>query len=125
MRTLQNLKQLGVRLALDDFGTGYSSLNHLRRLPVDIIKIAKPFVDDLHGAEDSTAFAQSIVNLGHILGLEVMAEGIEQADQLGLVRWIDCEVGQGFIFSKALDAPAFEVWMRDWLASNSRGDIAA
>jgi diguanylate cyclase (GGDEF)-like protein len=121
---LQDLKDLGVQLALDDFGTGCSSLNHLRQLPVDIIKIAKPFVDDLSCGTATAAFAHAIVNLGHVLGLRVVAEGIERTEQLTVVGDIDCEVGQGYYFSPPLESSAFEEWMRDWQAQPATRRVA-
>ncbi len=95
---LEALRRQGIRIAIDDYGTGYSSLSYLRNLPVDILKVAKPFVDDL--AEDAARgdFARVIVTLGHSLGLEMVAEGIEkpiQASQLGLMG---CTLGQGFLY---------------------------
>jgi diguanylate cyclase (GGDEF)-like protein len=99
---LNALKELGVQLAIDDFGTGYSSLSYLSRFPVDVLKMAQPFVESAN-REDS-AFAKAIVGLGHSLKLQVVAEGIERPDQLHLLRKLGCEMGQGFYFSEALSA---------------------
>ena len=101
---LHELKALGVRLAIDDFGTGYSSLSYLRRFPVDILKIDKSFVDGVgqHGKERE--LAQSIIELGQTLNLEIVAEGVERADQLGWLKSRNCDLGQGFLFAHAISA---------------------
>jgi diguanylate cyclase (GGDEF)-like protein len=100
---LRQLQRLGVRLALDDFGTGYSSLSHLRDFPLDILKIAKPFVDRLdHGPEDTT-FIDAILRLAAALELSVVAEGIEHAHQANLLKQLECSLGQGYYFARPLD----------------------
>jgi diguanylate cyclase (GGDEF)-like protein len=101
---LHELKELGIRLAIDDFGTGYSSLSYLRKFPVDILKIDKSFVDGVsrHGKEQE--LAQSIIELGQTLKLEIVAEGVEQAEQLGWLQSRNCDLGQGFYFSEPIDA---------------------
>ena len=101
------LKSLGVRLAIDDFGTGYSSLSSLRELPVDILKIAQPFVDDLGTDGDDGAFAAAIVRLGQTLGLSMIAEGIERIEQLDELRPLLCGMGQGYLFAKPMDGALF------------------
>ena len=90
-----------MRLALDDFGTGYSSLSYLRSFPLDILKIAKPFVDGVTGRREERSFVRLIVELASTLGLEVVAEGIESADQLEALREMGCDLGQGFHLSPA------------------------
>jgi diguanylate cyclase (GGDEF)-like protein len=101
---LHELKALGVRLAIDDFGTGYSSLSYLRRFPVDILKIDKSFVDGVGETGKERELAQSIIDLGQTLNLEIVAEGVERSDQLGWLRSRNCDLAQGFLFSQALDA---------------------
>lgn len=105
---LDELRQLGVRLAIDDFGTGYSSLASLYQMPVDILKIDRLFVDGLGSndpsEEDAGPFVNTIVGLGRVLGLEIIAEGIETRAQLSRLRDIGCELGQGFYFDKPLTA---------------------
>jgi len=96
-----------VRLAIDDFGTGYSSLSSLRELPVDILKIAQPFVDDLGTDGDDGAFAAAIVRLGQTLGLACIAEGIERVEQLDELRPLLCGMGQGYLFAKPMDGALF------------------
>jgi diguanylate cyclase (GGDEF)-like protein len=101
---LNELKQLGVRLAIDDFGTGYSSLSYLRRFPVDILKIDKSFVDGVSHRGKEQELAQSIIELGQTLHLEIVAEGVEHADQLGWLQSRHCTLGQGFLFSEPIAA---------------------
>ncbi len=99
---LNELKELGVQLAIDDFGTGYSSLSYLSRFPVDVLKMAQPFVESAD--RQDSAFARAIVALGKSLRLRIVAEGIERPDQLHLLRKLGCDYGQGFYFAEALDA---------------------
>ena len=110
--TLRELHELGVRLALDDFGTGYSSLSYLRSFPLDILKIAKPFVDGVTGRREERSFVRLIVELASTLGLEVVAEGIESADQLEALRDMGCELGQGFYLSPPLSTSSIEERVR-------------
>ncbi|HEY8755735.1 MAG TPA: bifunctional diguanylate cyclase/phosphodiesterase, partial [Candidatus Dormibacteraeota bacterium] len=105
---LNALKRAGVRIAIDDFGTGYSSLSYLRRLPVDILKIAKPFVDDLHDTQDEGDFARAIVGIGSALRLTMIAEGIETTDQLVTLRELGCHLGQGYHLSHPVKAEAID-----------------
>jgi diguanylate cyclase (GGDEF)-like protein len=104
LRRLRQLKALGLRLAIDDFGTGYSSLVYLRRFPIDIIKIDKSFIDEIAGGPDDSTLALAIVQLGHKLRLNTVAEGIEAADQLAELRRAGCQFGQGYFFSEPLAA---------------------
>jgi EAL domain-containing protein (putative c-di-GMP-specific phosphodiesterase class I) len=99
---LRDLKKLGLRLALDDFGTGYSSLGHLRRFPIDMIKIDKSFVAEMMTGHEQAALARAVVQLGRTLRLTVVAEGIETAEQLGQLREAGCQLGQGHLFAAAL-----------------------
>jgi len=98
-RVLQELKRHGVRVALDDFGAGYSSLMYLQDLPVDILKVDKSFVDEI-GASREPGLTGAIVKLAHTLGLQTIAEGIEEPQQLHHLRRLDCEMGQGFLFAR-------------------------
>lgn len=101
------LKTLSVRVAIDDFGTGYSSLGSLRRFPIDVLKIAKPFVDDVGEVADS-ALARAIIGLGQTLKLQTIAEGIESVDQLSELRVLGCHLGQGNYFARPVTADAMD-----------------
>ena len=108
LERLQEIKALGVRLAIDDFGTGYSSLSYLQRFPIDILKIAKPFVEEVGQGADRSALARAIVGLGDTLKLETIAEGIERAEQRAALVELGCSLGQGHHFWPALSATAIE-----------------
>jgi diguanylate cyclase (GGDEF)-like protein/PAS domain S-box-containing protein len=97
----RELKALGVRLAIDDFGTGYSSLSYLHRFPIDILKIDRSFVSRLTETGDGPELARAVVMLGATLGLETIAEGIEQEDQVAELLELGCVAGQGFLFAKS------------------------
>jgi len=112
VRKLSSLKQLGIRLALDDFGTGYSSLGYLQQFPLDVLKIAKPFVDGLGSGSGEPALAQAIIELGRTFQLNVVAEGIERVEQLVQLRTLGCDGGQGFLFSKPCDADSVDILLR-------------
>src|SRR5438105_12083874 len=99
---LGELKALGVKLAIDDFGTGYSSLNYVRRFPVDILKVDKSFIDGVSDGGESSALTAAVIELAGILNLKPVAEGIERADQLERLLELHCDLGQGFLFAKAL-----------------------
>ena len=96
------LQSLGVRLAIDDFGTGYSSLSYLRTLPVDVLKIDRAFAKTLGGTTDQVLL-EAIVKLGHSLGIEVIAEGIEREDQADALRRMGCRLAQGYLFFRPVD----------------------
>jgi EAL domain-containing protein (putative c-di-GMP-specific phosphodiesterase class I) len=99
---LAALRDLGVRIAVDDFGTGYSSLSYLRQFPVDALKIDRSFVSALGGSEEAHALVRTLVRLGADLGLEVIAEGIEDEAQLELLRSEGCDTGQGYLLARPL-----------------------
>ncbi|HEU4629070.1 MAG TPA: EAL domain-containing protein [Gemmatimonadaceae bacterium] len=104
LQRLHELKALGIRLAVDDFGTGYSSLGYLRRLPVDTLKIDKSFIDGIVRGRHDAELARTIIGLGATLALHCVAEGIEDAQQQAQLQTLGCELGQGFLFSKPLEA---------------------
>jgi diguanylate cyclase (GGDEF)-like protein/PAS domain S-box-containing protein len=99
---LQELKELGVQLAIDDFGTGYSSLSYLQRYPIDLIKIARPFVEDVSAGVDKSALARAIIALADTLRLRTCAEGVETPEQCAALRTLGCSMGQGYYFSPPL-----------------------
>ena len=101
---LDQLRGLGVRIATDDFGTGHASLAYLKRFPIDEIKIDKTFVDRLGSDTDDTAIVTAVINLGHALGLRVVAEGVETERQRGLLTDLGCDYAQGHLIAPALPA---------------------
>ena len=114
---LSSLRALGVRIALDDFGTGYSSLACLRSLPVDILKVAKPFVDGAGRTPHDHALLAMIIELGSLFGVSVVAEGIERQDQLDALADLSCDMGQGFFLGRPLAGEARRFERRDPLAA--------
>jgi EAL domain-containing protein (putative c-di-GMP-specific phosphodiesterase class I) len=109
--TLEQLQSRKIKLCLDDFGKGFSSLNYLHRFPIDVLKIDRSFVHGLranfageHGKKRPLEIVRMIVAMAQILGMQVVAEGVERTDQLGILRELGCDLGQGFLFSPALDA---------------------
>ncbi|HEX4321771.1 MAG TPA: EAL domain-containing protein [Acidobacteriaceae bacterium] len=98
------LKELGIRLALDDFGTGYSSLRHLQALPFDELKVDGSFVRSMDHTRESRKIAAAVVGLGHSLGLTTVAEGIETRAQAEMLLWLGCDLGQGWLYSRAVPA---------------------
>jgi EAL domain-containing protein (putative c-di-GMP-specific phosphodiesterase class I) len=93
-----------VRIAIDDFGTGYSSLGYLSQFPVDVLKIDRTFVTGLSDSADSRALAHTLIQLGKTLGLQTLAEGIEEQAQLEVLRHEQCDLGQGYLFARPLIA---------------------
>jgi len=109
---LDRLSAAGVRLAIDDFGTGYSSLTHLKRLPVDVLKIDKSFVSKLAADQDDLAIVRSTIELGHNLGLEVVAEGVESLSAWNTLAGFGCEMAQGYYLSRPVPADLLTEWLR-------------
>jgi EAL domain-containing protein (putative c-di-GMP-specific phosphodiesterase class I) len=102
--TLGELARMGVRLTLDDFGTGYSALGHLRRYPVKTVKIDRSFIDDVPGNAASAALAETIIVMAHKLGKQVVAEGVENIEQLDFLRERGCDIVQGYYLARPLSA---------------------
>src|SRR5690348_11321285 len=100
---LRELQELGVRVSIDDFGTGYSSLSYLHSLPLDLLKIARSFVGSMVKNDESLQIVRTIMSLAHNLGMDVVAEGLEDAEQVEQLRSIGCEFGQGYYFSRPVD----------------------
>jgi EAL domain-containing protein (putative c-di-GMP-specific phosphodiesterase class I) len=103
---LLQLRAIGIGLSIDDFGAGYSSLSYLNRLPVNTLKIDRSFVTGITINPENRNIIETIMNLAQKLGMDVIAEGIETMEQLNLLRALRCSAGQGFLFSKPLDANA-------------------
>jgi diguanylate cyclase (GGDEF)-like protein/PAS domain S-box-containing protein len=110
--TLRELKAMDIGLSVDDFGTGYSSLSYLKRLPIDTLKIDKSFVHDIPGDADDIAIAAAIITMAHSLGLKVVAEGVETAEQLAFLRAHRCDSMQGYYLSRPLPAEQFETLLQ-------------
>ena len=106
-RLLSRLHDLGMRVAIDDFGTGYSSLSILKGLPIDTLKIDRSFISDITSEHEGSALTAAIIHMGHDLGMTVVAEGVETPEQLKLLKQMECDEVQGFLFSKALSGDAF------------------
>ncbi|VVO71813.1 hypothetical protein PS903_01315 [Pseudomonas fluorescens] len=116
---LNRIKALGVRLAIDDFGTGYSSLSYLRRFPVDVLKIDQSFIRSLGSDSNDAALVSAIISLGRSLKLTIIAEGVETLQQLDFLKAHQCEEGQGYYFSKAVEPEAFVRYLRSVQPSSS------
>lgn len=114
LETLRRLKQLGVELYIDDFGTGYSSLSYLQKLPVDWIKIDQSFVMPMAASTDSEVIVRSTIELGHNLGLGVVAEGVESQAVWDRLATLGCDVGQGYFISKPMPAARLMDWENGW-----------
>ena len=99
---LSQLRQMGAQVAIDDFGTGYSSMSYLKRLPVDVLKVDQSFIADMTDNHDTRAIAKAIINLAHTLNKSVVAEGVETAEQLVLLKRWRCNRVQGYYFSRPL-----------------------
>lgn len=106
--TMHRLKSLGFTLAIDDFGTGFSSLNYLKQFPVDVLKIDRTFIFDMHDSDKNKSIVKSIIDLAHNLGFSVIAEGVEEAEHANQLSVMGCEEYQGYYFSKPLPVPEFE-----------------
>jgi EAL domain-containing protein (putative c-di-GMP-specific phosphodiesterase class I) len=102
MKLLRDLRQLGVRIAVDDFGTGYSSLSYLKRYPINTLKIAQPFVEEVSADSEARAIVQAIVTLARALSLQTVAEGVEQASQVDALREVGADLLQGYYFGRAV-----------------------
>lgn len=111
VKNLHLLRDCGISLSVDDFGTGYSSLAHLKRLPVQELKIDQSFVRDLHDTSEDAVIVRSTIEMSHNLGLKVVAEGVEYEHSLRLLERWHCDTAQGYLISRPLTAAAFEAWV--------------
>lgn len=110
--TLRQLSELGIKISIDDFGTGFSSLSYLKQLPANELKIDKSFVFGMSEERDSRKIVQSIIDLAHTFDLKVVAEGIETAEVYGLLSQMGCNIGQGYLISKAMSINEFVEWQK-------------
>ena len=102
LATLTKLCDIGVRIAIDDFGTGYSSLGYLRKMPIDKIKIDRSFITDMASSDSDMMIVKTMITLAHGLGKRILAEGVEDENQLGLLRHMACDAVQGYLIAKPL-----------------------
>jgi diguanylate cyclase (GGDEF)-like protein/PAS domain S-box-containing protein len=114
IKTLDGLRELGIRLALDDFGTGYSSLAYLQRLPLDTLKIDRAFIEHLDSKHDDLVLTSTIISMAHALGLSVIAEGVEDLRQQQILQEHQCDEIQGYYLSRPLLAEEFAAWLREY-----------
>ncbi len=112
IKVMQQLAKMGVCLALDDFGTGYSSLSYLKRFPIHSLKIDKAFVDDIDKSDRDLKMVDSIITIAHNMGLSVVGEGVEDSSQLSILKALNCEEIQGFIYSKAVPEAEFSEYLK-------------
>ena len=108
---LEALKATGIRIAVDDFGTGLSALTYLRQFPVDIVKIDRSFIASLADSPESGTLLRTLVELGKTLGLETLAEGIEESGQYSQLEREHCDSGQGFLYARPLEVDAVESFL--------------
>jgi EAL domain-containing protein (putative c-di-GMP-specific phosphodiesterase class I) len=116
---LQELREMGFSVHLDDFGTGYSSLSYLTELPFDVIKIDRSFINKLGTRNEPVELLDSIISIGKNLKKDVIAEGIETEEQLAILKNLDCQYGQGFLFSPGLPAEDLESLLDDWKSGST------
>jgi EAL domain-containing protein (putative c-di-GMP-specific phosphodiesterase class I)/GGDEF domain-containing protein len=122
---LLQLRAIGVRVSVDDFGTGHSSLAYLRQFPLHSLKVDRSFVRGIEGNRDMASIVSAVTTMAQQLGLRVVAEGIEKEEQLGLLRALGCEFGQGYLFSRPLDAEAASALLADGLPARANGPLDA
>jgi len=124
-RRLDEIKRLGVHIAIDDFGTGYSSLAHLQRFSVDALKIDRSFISGLRRNKEGETLIRTLVQLGKALSIETFAEGIEQEEELSLLKDENCDTGQGFLFAHPLDVADTEAFLQSWAGKGTPALVEA
>ena len=112
MEILKTLRNMGITIAIDDFGTGYSSLSYLKRLPIDHLKIDRSFVQNMDSDANDAAIVRSVIDLGHNLGIKVIAEGVEHLDSLAILKELGCDAAQGFHIGRPMPASQVDTWFK-------------
>ena len=123
IRSLHQLSRHGIGLAIDDFGTGYSSLAYLKRFPVDTLKIDRAFIKDISRDSDDVVIVEAVLGLGKHFGLKVVAEGVEDIEQLDFLRRQGCDIAQGYHLSPPLAFDQYAAWLEEW--NRERAKITA
>ena len=108
LQCIDELRNMGLQIAIDDFGTGFSSLSYLYKFPANLLKIDKSFIDKMNTSDPSRQYVAAIISIGHIMGFDVISEGVEAPEQLDTLREIGCDFIQGFIWDRPLMPEAAE-----------------
>ena len=117
------LKQLGVSLAIDDFGAGYSNMSYLTRLKVDVLKLDRSFISQICKSSESLVIVTAVIKMAKVLGMKVVAEGIEQVEEKALLVDLNCDFGQGFLWSKAVPHEDFLTLLKEWFVESSKSPV--
>ena len=112
--SLHELSEHGMKLAIDDFGTGYSSLAYLKRFPVNTLKIDRAFITDISSDNDDVAIVEAVLGLGKHFNMKVVAEGVEDEEQLNFLKSQGCDIAQGYYISKPLSSEQYNQWLERW-----------
>ena len=123
LRCIENLRKMGIKIAIDDFGTGYSSLSYLNKFPANLLKIDKSFIDKMNSSESSKKYVAAIISIGHIMNFDVIAEGVEETEQLETLKSIGCDFIQGYIWGRPLPREEAEKLVMDAIAAENRKEI--
>ena len=115
LRCIDKIKNMGIKIAIDDFGTGYSSLSYLNRFPANLLKVDKSFIDKMNTSESSRQYVAAIISIGHIMGFDVISEGVEEPEQLETLKSIGCDFIQGFIWGHPLSSEEAEKLVEDMM----------
>ena len=113
LHCIDELKNMGIQIAIDDFGTGYSSLSYLNRFPANLLKIDKSFIDEMNMSDSSRQYVAAIISMGHIMGFDVISEGVEDPEQLKALKDVGCDFVQGFIWGRPLSSQEVEKLIAD------------
>jgi EAL domain-containing protein (putative c-di-GMP-specific phosphodiesterase class I) len=118
LRILSELKDIGISVAIDDFGTGHSSLSYLKKFPIDVLKIDKSFVDGIIDEEEDRVIAQTIITMAHSLGLKTVAEGVETQEHVNMLQTMECDILQGYFYSKPVPKNKFINFLKEYKINN-------